>query len=284
MPSTLHICVSLIILALFGLPTAAQELNSLPDTGETLRLGRELDDFLEHRQEAEEPPRWYLHTGFVNAYPKLESERLIKQLFNPAMRFLAPSFGDVTTVGTLRDRGLLFQPQIGLGYVLSDHLTWSFQTGWVQGKVRTKGRDSSIFLGLPLLTDFEIKRSAAFLGTGFDVYPLGMPDTTSLDTWMQRFKASRPYVGASVTATYATFRAKVRVAVAPLPNLGIDLSDQWLVFSLNLHGGWELPITERDGLLINVGYNRFNRQRQDFEGFAVSMEWKRAFHWGRRSP
>jgi len=230
-------------------------------------------------QEAALPMRWYLHTGFINAYPKLESERLIRDLFNPAMRLLAPSFDNVTTVGTLRDRGLLFQPQIGLGYVLSDKWTWTFQTGWIEGKVRTQAKNRSIFLGLPLDTDFEIKRSAAFLGTGVDYYPFGMPLQQDYGGWGERFRASKPYLGASVTATYATYRARVKLAFPPISNIGIVLTDQWLVYNLNVHGGWELPYNARNSLLVNVGVNRFDRQRHDFEGLAISVEWKHLFRW-----
>lgn len=223
--------------------------------------------------------RWYLHVGAVNAYPRLESELLVRKLFNPAMRALAPGFDDVTTVGTLRDRGLLWQPQIGLGYILSDKWTWSFQTGWISGKVRTQASDRSWLFGLPLKTDFEIKRSAAFFGTGFDYYPFGIPQQRPYSDWEDRLKGSRPYIGGSVTATYATFRAKVKIGLANLPNLGIELSDAWLVYSMNLHVGWEIPFDEKSGLLLNVGMNRFDRQRHDFEGLAISVEWKRILGW-----
>ena len=53
------------------------------------------------------PGDWYFFVAAVNVYPKLESERLIGDLFEPALRALAPGHGGVATVSKLRDDHLL---------------------------------------------------------------------------------------------------------------------------------------------------------------------------------
>ena len=109
------------------------------------------------------PSKWFVKFAAVNAYPKMESEKPIETLFNPAMRLLAPRFDDVRTVSKFRDKGRLWPPHAGFGRVLSERWVLSFQGGYVIGKVRTKANDASRFR-LPLHTDLEIKRGAKARG------------------------------------------------------------------------------------------------------------------------
>jgi len=167
----------------------------------------------------------------------------------------------------------LWTPQIGGGRVLSKRWSWDAQTGYAAGKVRTKANDPSILI-LPLHTDFEIKRGAFFLGTGVDYFPWGMPEQRKYEGIRDRLKGARPFVGLDFTSTYATFRAKVKVGFPPIPNLDIELSDGWLVNSVNAHVGVDIPWDERKAVSINFGYNRFDDRRFDFEGLALSITWK----------
>ena len=62
--------------------------------------------------------KWFLHFGAANAYPKMESEKLV-DYYDGMMKALAPGYDDVKTIGDLRDQHLLWPPQIGFGVVLS---------------------------------------------------------------------------------------------------------------------------------------------------------------------
>ncbi len=223
--------------------------------------------------ETAEQRRWYVFIAAVNAYPKLESERPIRNLFDPLMRALAPGQDPVRTVGDLRDDHLLWPPHVGFGYDLSEHWGVQFQLGYTAGKVRTVQDKRSLFL-LPLHTDFEIQRGAAFAGVGLDYFPLGMVKRGDCHGVMERLKAARPSLGARFTLTYATYDAKVRVGLGPIPNLGLNFSDAWWVRSVNLDTGLDIPWTRHGLLSLNAGYNFFLERGYDFEGPAFTIAWK----------
>lgn len=229
----------------------------------------------------EEPPAkerpWFIYLQLVNAYPRMESEKLVGRLFDPAMRALAPSYEDVDTVRSLRDENKLWVPQFGAGKVLSDHWVAYFQWGWTAGKVRTKADDPSIFL-LPLHTDFEIKRGALSISGGANYYPFGTVKLNEFEGFSERLRASRPFIGADVTFTHATFRAKVKVGFSPFPNIvNLELSDAWNLPSINTHVGLEYPLNDRNSLGITAGYSFFFDRAYDFEGVAVTLAWNHYF-------
>lgn len=227
---------------------------------------------LAYTPESEAERRWFIHVGFINAYPKLKSEELI-EYFDIAMHILAPGYEDVTTVGDWRDDNLLWQPQIGFGYKINDKWSFAAQTGLAWGTVRTTATDTSIIL-LPLHTDFAIKRGAIFFGAGFDYFPFKMMEHRGYDGFWDRIKGARPFVGGSVTLTRAWYEANIKVGVPVLPNLAIELEDKWFTTSLNLHLGVDVPITRYGGVSINYGQNFFLEEGDDFAGTALSVEWK----------
>jgi len=222
------------------------------------------------------PSRWFLLLAWVNVHPKLESEKLIDKYFDPTMRFFAPDYDDVFKISDLRDKGLLWPPHFGVGYVLSPKWAVFFQGGYSVGKVRTKATDPSILL-LPLHTDFEIQRGAAYFGVGVDFYPLGTVEMKKRDGLRARLRDARPTLGARYTYTYATYDAKVKVGFEPLPNIGIKLSDSWFLPSVNLNIGMDIPLNERNLLFCNAGYAFFWEQEHDFSGPAFTIGWKRFF-------
>lgn len=219
---------------------------------------------------------WFVFIAGVNVYPKLESEKLIDNLFEPAMQLIAPGYGGVRTISDLRDQGLLWPPHLGIGRVLTPKLAVFVQGGYSAGKVRTQRSDTSIFL-LPLHTDFEIMRGAGYLGFGVDYYPWGMPELRRYETVGERLKAARFALGARLTATYATFDAKVRLALRPFPNIGIRLSDGWLVPSANFNAGVDVPLTRNSMLFANAGVNYFWKRAYDFGGPSFTLGWKYFF-------
>ena len=221
--------------------------------------------------------RWFLFTDLVNANPKLKSEELIEDYFDPAMRLLAPTFDDVTTVGTLRDEHLLWVPQLGVGRLLGSHWRLYLQAGYTAGKVRTKADDTSIFL-FPLHTDFEIQRGAASTTLGLDFFPWGHASLDTYDGLRQRLKAARPKIGSSATFTHATFDAKIKAGFAPFPHLlDLHLSDSWYLPSINVNVGAEIPMTPKNSLGFNAGYNFFFDREDDFEGPAFTLTWSHYF-------
>ncbi|HIJ65723.1 MAG TPA: hypothetical protein HPP77_07195, partial [Candidatus Hydrogenedentes bacterium] len=222
----------------------------------------------------EEPPRWFVFVAAVDADPKLESEQLIDPFINRAMHVLAPTYDDVKTIGDIRAVFLLWPPHAGGGRVLSDRWAVLMQAGYSVGKVRTKDDDRSIFL-LPLHTDLEIQRGALYAGLGVDYFPFGMMQLREYDGMLDRLRAAKPYLGARITWTYATYNVKVKAGFKPFGNLiNLEQSDAWLLPSINTNVGLEIPFNERNGLSVNFGCNFFDDEQQDFEGPSLSVAWK----------
>lgn len=221
--------------------------------------------------------RWFVFLDLVNANPKLKSEEPIEDYFNPAMRLLAPTFDDVATVGTLRDKHLLWVPQIGIGRLLGDRWRLYVQGGYTAGKVRTKADDTSIFL-LPLHTDFEIQRGAASTTLGLDFFPWRHPELGEFDGLWERLRAARPKIGSSATFTYATYDAKIKAGFKPFQHfLDLHLSDSWYLPSINVNVGAEMPVSPNNSISFNAGYNFFFDQEDDFEGPAFTLTWSHYF-------
>jgi len=220
--------------------------------------------------------RWYFFAGAVNAYPRMESERLIRKLYDPIMRAIAPGHEAVNTVGDLRDAHILFVPQMGFGVALGKRWAISMHGGYAAGTVRTEQTNRSILL-IPWHEDFSIKRGAGFIGGAVDFYPFGHAELREYEGFKDRFKGIRPFGGASVTVTNATYDAKVQIGFKGLPNLGIKISDEWVLPSLNLHYGVDIPINEYSQISTNIGYDHFWEQEQDFESWAFSMTYKYFF-------
>lgn len=228
-------------------------------------------------QESRENSRWFFLLGFSNAHPAMESEQLIDRYFNSTMSCLSPTYDDVYTVGDLRDQFLLWVPYIGVGRVLSDKWAAFAQIGYAAGKVRTKADDPSILI-LPLHTDFEIKRGATYAGVGVDYFPFGMPELREYHGIGQRLRAAKPNLGARLTWTDATYRAKVKVGFKPFDNLiDYEESDEWLLPSFSPNVGIDVPLSKRSQLSFNASYNYFKDEREDFEGPSYTIIWKRFF-------
>lgn len=228
--------------------------------------------------EAPPPPGdWYFFVAAVNVYPRLESERIIKKWFEPVLKGLAPGHDGVYTLSDLRDDHGMWPPHVGLGYTLNDHLAVFLEGGYTAGKVRTKRNDRSRLL-LPLHTDFEIKRSALFAGVGLDYFPWGMAPQADYHGLRERLAAIRPFCGTRLTWTRTTFRAKVKLGLLPLPNfLNLELSDAWTLPSLTTVVGFDVPLSKNTALTVNGAYNHFWDREFDFEGWALTVQWKRFF-------
>jgi hypothetical protein len=227
----------------------------------------------------EEPPnesRWFWHLGMTSAFPRIESENLVKQLYDPLMRAIAPAYDDVFLIGDYRDWGLLLAPQLGLGRRVGDHLTLTVHGGWAGGKVRTKQDLRSWFFLAPFHNDFEIYRSAAYVDFAADIYPFGHTKLLDYGSWRERFKAARPKVAISTTITNANYKAKVKLGFFEplLPNIGITIEDEWTLQSYKPRVGLEIPINRRNILSFDIAYNFFEDLQYDFNGPIVSVIWQ----------
>lgn len=233
------------------------------------------DEQEDARSSAMAARNWYFFIAAVNVYPALKSEELINKTLEPVLRTLSPGHDGLYTVSDLRDDHGLWPPHIGLGRNLSDKWSIFFETGYTAGKVRTKNDRRSIFL-LPLHTDFEIYRSALFAGVGLDFFPWGMAEQREYNGIRDRLSNIRPFLGTRLTWTHATFRAKAKVGLVPLPNfVNIELGDAWSLPSATLVGGFDLPLSKDTTLTVNGGYNYFWEQASDFEGYAFTIQWRR---------
>lgn len=263
----------LLLCALALPPLCALSEPTSPDTSKTRHTVTRNDE----KDEEPVPQKWFLLLGGANAHPRLESERLIRDYFDPIMNNLAPGHGDARTVGDLRDRYLLWTPFLAVGRNLNDHWSIFLQAGYAAGKVRTKETTPSIVL-LPLHTDFEIKRGAFYTGTGVDYFPWGMPERAEYDSLSDRLRAARPYIGVRATYTYATYEAKVKVGFKPFPNLvSLNLQDAWGIPSYGAVVGVDVPLTKKSALSANAAYNWFTDEERDFNGPAFTVVWKHFF-------
>ncbi len=223
------------------------------------------------------PLRWYFLAAAVNTYPRLESEKLVDRLYNTPLHLVAPGFQDVRTFSDVRDDGLMWPPHVGVGRVWGDRWDVFFEAGYSAGKVRTKATNPSLLL-LPVHTDFEIQREALYGGIGVDFYPWRTVTLGEYQGLKQRLRATRPFLGSRLTWTYAAYDAKAKVGFKPLGTLvQVQVSDHWVLPSLNLCMGADMPLTKQSLVSVNAGYNFFEDREFDFEGFAFTVGWKRFF-------
>ena len=258
-------------------PTSASILGAEPASEPEPGAGHALAPGDESRDDRPASRRWFSLLTLANAYPALESERLIDQFFNTPMRILAPDFDDVTTFGDLRDWSLLWTPSIGLGYVISDHLAAFLAVGYGAGPVRTKADNTSIFL-LPLHTDLELKRAAFIVIPGLDIFPFGMVEQREYRGLKDRLGAAKPMVGLRLPWTYASYEADVKFGFKPFGNLvSIEQSDAWAIWSVNVNLGVDVPVDKRNQINFNFGHSFFAERNYDFGGPTWSVSWKRLF-------
>ncbi|MCX8063939.1 MAG: hypothetical protein N3G21_02055 [Candidatus Hydrogenedentes bacterium] len=232
---------------------------------------------LRDEEDESEISNWFWFISAVNPYPKMESEKPIRKYFDPIMGFLSPDHEPVKTVGDYRDKHLIWAPHIGIGYKINEKFTVTVQGGGEGGKIRTKQTHPSILL-FPLHTDFEIKRTAFYLGGGVHYSPFGSPVHKEFNNFWERIRSSRPYLSLSITHTYATYDARVKVKFEPVfPIVDLELSDKWPTLSVDMNLGLEIPLKKMDEFVVSVGYSKFLHLEEDFDSFTITLEYKRFF-------
>ncbi len=232
---------------------------------------------VEETPKPEHPSPWFVLPSLINVYPKMKSEELIEKYYNPAMRLFAPGFKDANTVGGLRDKGMLWTPDFSIGRTLGERWAVYAHFGYMAGKVRTEEENRSIFLAI-FRTDFEIYRSAIYLGLCTDFYPWGMPERKKYASVWEMVKNTKPRVGLHFTETWAGYRVKVKAGFTEHTNfLSLKLRDKWQVPGINTNVGVDIPLGKKDALSMNAGYNFALKRSFDFDAVAISLGWKHYF-------
>ncbi len=229
--------------------------------------------------EENEPARkWFVLVGIVNVYPRLEREKLIQNILDPVIRTIAPGYQGTATFSDLRDNGLLWTPQIAVGRILSRHFALSIHGGYGAGPVHSKKKNPSVLLGIPFYSNVKIKRRAAYVGLDLDYYPWGMVEQKKYATWLERLRASRPTLGVRYTWTWAGYDARIRLGPWPIKKLvNIRLGDNWALPNITLVAGVDIPVNQRNVIVVNGGYSFFWKEKEDFAGPAFTLGWRYMF-------
>ena len=219
----------------------------------------------------------YAMLCMANAYPRLRSEKLINNVFDPIMGAVAPGMAPINTFGDMRDNHLLWMPNIGGGYNVSRHLSLFLQLGYGSGPVRTKDSALSVLL-LPLHMFFEMNRSAFTITPGLDYFPFGMVEQRDYHGLKDRLCAIRPMFGVRVPWTHAGYKARANLGLGPLDTIAsMKLGDSWSVWSTNLNIGFDVPVNRNNQVNVNLGRSYFFGHDSDFGGPVFSVTWKLLF-------
>jgi len=130
-------------------------------------------------------------------------------------------------------------------------------------------------LGFPLHHDVEIRRGAGYVGIGADYSPFGGVKLGKYRGLMERLRAARPSLGARYVWTYATYDAKVKVGFEPFGSaIRYKQSDSWLIPSVNVNVGADVPLSPRGALTMDAGYTFFRDRGYDFAGWNYTIGYK----------
>jgi hypothetical protein len=121
-------------------------------------------------------------------------------------------------------------------------------------------------------------RSAFTIAPGIDYFPFGMVEQRDYHGFMERIRAIRPMLGARVPWTYAGYKARIDLGLGPFDQLvKVRLGDNWSIWSVNMNVGFDVPITRRNQVNINIGKSFFFDHDDDFGGTVFSVTWKYLF-------
>ncbi len=227
---------------------------------------------------AEKQRNWYLSLGSSNSYPRMkDAEARIDNEVNGVFRLVAPGFKDVKTFSDQRDDMMIWTPFLSVGRKLSEYWAAFAQVGYTAGSVHSKGTDFSWLL-LPLHTDITFKRSSFFAGLGIEWYPWGMAELRKYESLAERFKNAKPFLGTSLNWNYQTADAKVKAGLWPLGNfVRIKQHEVWTPWSSGFSAGLTTPLGPRSRYTVNITYNLYHENGDDFSGPSCSFYWQWQF-------
>jgi hypothetical protein len=78
--------------------------------------------------------------------------------------------------------------------------------------------------------------------------------------------------------THAGYTARVKLGLGPAKKLlDVKLGDSWNLCSTNVNVGFDLPVTRRNQVNVNLGRSFFYGRNSDFGGTVFSITWKYLF-------
>lgn len=228
--------------------------------------------------EGEAHSPWYFFFGNMTNFPNLHdaSKQIDSQITKP-LKLLAPGFDAPKSFSNQRNDVMIHTPFVGLVRELNSHWDLFVQSGYTQGKVRTKDTDLSILLA-PLYTNITFKRSSFFAGVGTHWHPWGTCTMTQYDSWAARLRAAKPFFATSINWNYLTFDADIKAGFVPFRKaIRITKSDTFEIWSHNAVFGVDVPLDKKTLFAFNVNYNTFFEHGADFSGPSFSTYIKRYF-------
>jgi hypothetical protein len=94
----------------------------------------------------------------------------------------------------------------------------------------------------------------------------------------ERLRAIRPMFGVRIPWTHAGYKAHVKLGLGPVKKLvDIKFGETWDIWSTNLNAGFDVPITRRNQVNVNLGHSFFFGHDSDFGGTVFSVTWKYLF-------
>jgi len=209
-------------------------------------------------REAPPPRAWYVDFGLRLGYTRLgeTGDLLAKRLEIPLALDVLDIWEHPDTPLDRRSRGGLTTFYLGIGRRQNEWLTWNFYVGGGTGDDRNHQRIANLNVNV----DFEYVHY--YFGLSADIYPWGIPAYRPFTNWLERLKASRPYVIAGFENGYLGATGEGNFKFAPL----VLYADQgkvrdWLM-SFQFGIGWELPINERWSFNV-AAYHAFHIYRPD---------------------
>jgi len=220
-------------------------------------------------------PKWYLSVGATNCYPRLQGvEKQVHHQINDMFHLMAPGFEDAKTFTEMRDDGMLWVPEIGLGRVLTPRWVVFARVGYIEGAARTKADNTSLILR-PLHTDVKLHVSYFFAGAGAAFYPWGVPELRAYESVWDRVRNVRPFIAGSVGRARVKAYADVHFGLKPYDSVfRAGRRVGWSPWEGELSGGLQVPLTKATSLSLDLSYRTFSSGREDLNGLAAGIRWQ----------
>lgn len=231
---------------------------------------------LTHETNKDENPykAWHFVWGGVNVYPGLTaSEEFVDQKMDMPLGLLFWDWERPVTFRDLRNRGMLWEPYVGVLRGLNKHLVLFLTGGAIAGTIEENSRNHLLLL--PLETTIEFKRKAFYATVGLNYYPFQRPDPKSLSkriSLKRTFQNVKPFMAMGLTCMK---QIEIGSAEIKAPGLGRIFKKteefDYLFGHLSTRLGIELPLTPRNSITMSAGYAFCYPHAKEFSGVALGI-------------